>query len=370
MTAAEAYLALLRAALWGTDIPAWEDFAPVFDEALELCDRQKTRGLAYDLLLRSGYPVPAESAGRMQQLLYRILNTHRKQNAALARVVSILQQADIPCVLLKGQGVARFYPNPLLRECGDIDLYVGPERLPDAVRAATPLSDNPERSEMNDKHYRFWIGKAEFELHKFTLIPVRCRIARRYRALEQAALRPENTLPVIFDDVTVPVPDPTFNALYLFAHIWHHFFNGGIGLRQFCDWVLLLHRERAAIDRERLSRMLSRLGLLSVWQRLGCIAVHELGLPEEDFPFYDGRGFAKSRIILDLILEEGNFGEARGYRGPDRPDGYLSGKIYAFRLHLKRFFLMFPVAPVETFLYVFKTAWMGTSNSFKDLFHR
>ena len=199
MTAPEAYLALLRASLWGTDIPAWEDFAPVFDEVLELCDRQKTRGLVFDLLLRSGYPVPAETAGRMQQLLYRILNTHRKLNAAIARVVSVLQEADIPCVLLKGQGVARFYPNPLLRECGDIDLYVGPERLESAVKVLAPLADKVD-DQISGKHWQLWVGSTEIELHMYTMVPETRRLAT-FRKTLSTPFTPSTTHGTILQEV-------------------------------------------------------------------------------------------------------------------------------------------------------------------------
>lgn len=367
MTAAEAYLALLRAALWGTDIPAWEDFAPVFDEALELCDRQKTRGLAYDLLLRSGYPVPAESAGRMQQLLYRILNTHRKQNAALARVVSVLRQAGVPCVLLKGQGVARFYPNPLLRECGDIDLYVGPERLPDAVRATAPLSDKPERSKMNGKHWLMWIGDAEIEFHH-TMLPKTRRQSRVFSTIETEGLS-DGLVTVEFDGVPVNTPGDTFNAFFLFFHAWQHFLGSGIGLRQLCDWTLLLHERNGCIDRTRLLAMLTRLRLLRPWTIFGCIAVHDLGLPETELPFYDGTRYDQSRRVLDRILLDGNFG-MEGHQPGIRPKGYLNGKLYSLGSHFRRFFQLLSIVPGAAFNTLYTLISGGIRRVFKDLFHR
>ncbi len=367
MTAPEAYLALLRAALWGTDIPAWEDIAPVFDEVLELCDGQKTRGLVFDLLLRSGYPVPAETAGRMQQLLYRILNTHRKLNAAIARVVSVLQEADIPCVLLKGQGVARFYPNPLLRECGDIDLYVGPERLESAVKVLAPLADKVD-DQITGKHWQLWIGSSEIELHMYTMVPETRRLTRYFRTIEADGLS-HDLVPLNFDGVSVNIPADTFNAFYIFYHAWHHFTGKGIGLRHLCDWAFLMHARRDSIDRNRLLAMLKGMRLLEPWRLFGCIAVNDLGLPKAEFPFYDETRLPKSRRILGLILSDGNFGQAN--RKPiQRPKGYLAGKIHSLVEHFNRFLLLLFIAPGEASR-VFRSIFTkGIRQVLQDIFHR
>ncbi len=367
MTAPEAYLALLRAALWGTDIPAWEDIAPVFDEVLELCDGQKTRGLVFDLLLRSGYPVPAETAGRMQQLLYRILNTHRKLNAAIARVVSVLQEADIPCVLLKGQGVARFYPNPLLRECGDIDLYVGTERLESAVKVLAPLADKVD-DQITGKHWQLWIGSSEIELHRYTMVPESRSLIRYFKGIETEGLS-QDLVPLNFDGVSVNIPENTFNAFYTFYHTWYHFTKSGVGFRQLCDWVRLMHVCRESIDRTRLSAMLKGMRLLGPWRLFGCIAVQDLGLPAEEFPFYDETPLSKSRRVLDLILSYGNFGQADQHRR-QRPKGYLSGKLFSFGTHIRQFFLLQFIAPGEAFRIFSSRFAESIRRVFKDLFHR
>lgn len=338
MTAEETYLALLRAALWEGSVDNPESIdSKTLTEILQQADRQKTRGLVYDLLLRSGCRVPAEDAARMQQLLYRILNTHRKLNDAIARVVSALQEAGIPCVLLKGQGVARYYPNPLLRECGDIDLYVGPERLDEAIRVVLPFADDPSRNKKTNKHFSFHIGEAEIELHWETIEFGQKEYERFFRTLEAEGLR-QDTLSMDFNGIAVPTPGDTFNALYLFCHAWHHFAGLGIGLRQLCDWALFLHREQDSIDREVLLDHLEKLHLLKVWQVFGCIAVRDLGLPREEFPFYDDRRFAASRRVLRQIFRDGNFGTAKVAGNLARQNGPTLHVRKLFR-HLPRFFL-------------------------------
>ena len=340
MTVEQTYLALLRSALWGTDMPVIDKL----EEILDLADRQKTRGLVYDVLLRKGTGIPRQTADRMQQLFYLTLNTHNMLDAAVARSMAALHDAEIPAVLLKGQAAARYYPNPPLRECGDIDIYVGPERLEDAVRVLTPVTDRRAEAPKG-LHWKLWMDKAEIELHDHTMLPETRRQARFYRTLEDEGLR-HGLVPLDFSGVRVDTPEDTFCAFYLFYHAWHHFVSGGIGFRQLCDWALMLHARQDRIDRECLRAMLDGMGLTGPWQLFGCIAVHDLGLPREEFPFYDDSRPRAYRRALRLILSEGNFGQGR--KMPViQPGNYPRSKIYYLFAHARRFFQVLPVAPRE-----------------------
>ena len=370
MTGTEAYLALLRTALWGgrpsgIAPESWD--AELLAEVLQLSEDQTTRGLIYDLLLRDGFPLPQETSAQLQQMLYRILNTHRKLDTAVARVTSALQAAGIPSVLLKGQGVARYYPSRLLRECGDIDLYVGPQRLEEAFRTLTPLADRVV-DHFEGKHKKLWMGEAEIELHQSTMLPYSRRQARYYKTVEADGLAGE-LVPMDFGGVSVDTPSDTFNAFYLFYHAWSHFVESGIGLRHLCDWVCLLHTRRADIDRTRLLAILEGMRLLGPWRLFGCIAVHDLGLPEAEFPFYDGSGLRKSRRVLGLILSDGNFGQGSRLRHP-RPKGYLAGKFHSLGNHICRFFHLVSINPGETFRTHRTLFFLGIRRIFQDLFHR
>ena len=363
MTTEQTYLALLRATLWGTDLPVIEDIPDI----LLLADRQKTRGLVYHALLQAGAPLPEETAARMQQLLLKIANTHRMLDTAIARSMLALHDAGIPAVLLKGQAVARYYPNPLLRECGDVDLYIGPERLEEAIRAVSPLADRTA-DEINGMHWELWIGQAEIELHDHTMLPETRRQARLYRTFEEQGLH-DGLVRMDFSGVPVDTPEDTFHAFYLFYHAWHHFSQGGIGFRQLCDWMLLLHDRRDHIDRERLHDILDGMGLTGPWQLFGCIVVRELGLPREEFPFYDESRPRAHRRVLRLILSEGNFGRGRHVH-IQRPGNYLGGKVYALAGHVRRFFQVLPLAPREAFSMFRFLLLRGTRKIFRDLSKR
>ena len=274
MTAERTYLSWLRYALWGGCHPELAEGS--LSEVLELANRQKTRGLVFEAMLRCGAALPEETAARMKELLLCILSAHQMLDAAVAQALGTLRQAGIPAVLLKGQGAARNYPDPQLRECGDIDIYIGPERLEEAVRVLTPLADKVD-DELLGKHWELWIGQAELELHQHTML-----------------------LP---------------------------------------------------------------------WQLFGCIAVHDLGLPEHELPFYDPARYDKSRRVLAIILSEGNFGRGKRPRR-ERPKGYLAGKAYSLHLHIIRFLQMFRIAPGEAWRSFVATIFNGFGRIFKDLRHK
>ena len=49
-------------------------------------------------------------------------------------------------------------------------------------------------------------------------------------------------------DQTIVLSNLTFNAFYIFVHLYYHFLQVGVGFRQICDWMLWLKRQEETID--------------------------------------------------------------------------------------------------------------------------
>lgn len=107
----------------------------------------------------------------------------------------------------------------------------------------------------------------------------------------------------------IAIPTTAFNVIYQLTHLYHHFFDEGIGMRQIIDYyfVLVKNEERRMKNLTALQRELKYLGL---WKFAGAMmyVLHEvLGLSEEKMiaPMDEKRG----KLLLAEILNGGNFGQ-------------------------------------------------------------
>lgn len=369
-------LSFLRTALWG--VPASCD-TPDWRTLLRLAEKQTVTGLIYDVALT--LPPSQQPDGELLRTLHlhtvRIAQSHQLLNTTLAEIVSRLRTEGIRTVLLKGQGVARNYPNPLRRGCGDIDLYVGE---PEYTRACRLLNEwgmlDGEKTAESIQHLHFTYNGVCIEIHRIAGIMFsRCR-NRLFRRWSDELLQEDsyNTMQIdgtlaASGGTQVLLPPVRFDAFYLFYHTYKHFLTGGVGLRQFCDWTMYLHDFADEIDRTALKEDLHRFRLLHPWQVMGHIAVRHLGLPQEEFPFFSADAGVKKTAdaMLELILQSGNF----GFHNPNRtrrPDGYLAGKLHSFRLMHRRLWQVFPLCPADTLCYYSAFLTKGIAQLFKDTF--
>lgn len=79
-------------------------------------------------------------------------------------------------------------------------------------------------------------------------------------------------------DGWVMLPSANNDVVFVFTHFLKHFYKGGIGLRQICDWCRLLWTFREELDVAVLEGRLKRTGLVSEWKAarlrwsiLGCL---------------------------------------------------------------------------------------------------
>ena len=103
------------------------------------------------------------------------------------------------------------------------------------------------------------------------------------------------------------------DALYVFSHFLDHFYKGGVGIRQICDWCRLLWTHRTLLDYGLLESQIKRMGLISEWKAFGAFAVEYLGMPADAMPLYDNnkKWNRKAFLIKKFILMSGNFGHNR-----------------------------------------------------------
>lgn len=360
---------ILRSALWGTpvQVPHKVDWIAV----MKLAKTQALMGLVANVLLTNGEirsSLPAELVSKLRSVPMANIATHTQMNMTLQLLVLTLREVGIEPVLLKGQGLAKNYPVPEMRQCGDIDLYVGVENFRksyDELKKIVSEIDAPTSIVPEQKHYHARLGCIMIEVHQYADIHSSSTYNRIYQEYAKAGLSDE-LVSVQFGDICVSTPSDDFNAFYVFNHLWHHFMTGGIGLRQVCDWTLFLHSRAGRLDLVYLSTLLDRMKLMLPWQTFGCIAVDVLGLPEEEFPFYLPKHRKKARVVLERIMQEGNFGQQTEFmRKPTR--GYLYEKMFSLKCYIKRFFGLLILFPYHAFQQISFSVVEGIERLYQDL---
>lgn len=340
--AQEEYLGLLRSALWGTPATIPQDI----DGVRLIAKMQRTRPMIISALYSAGWK---SDSRQPLELVRKTAATHVQINRCIAKVVTALREGGVEPVLLKGQGVARNYPQPLLRECGDIDLYVGQEQFEKTCAIINGLATEKEIAEAETLllHYAIFLGKMLIEIHPISARCFNKKANAIYQALADKGLS-NNLVPINIEGVIVNTPSDSFNAFYLFFHMQRHFLLGGIGLRQMCDWILFLHTHCGKIDSAFFESTLDALKLRTVWNMFASIAVDYLGLPVEEMPLYQSGLKDNAGIVLAYIFREGNFGQGHSYMlDENRPAGYLASKAYSIKISLERYRMLLRLYPGE-----------------------
>lgn len=194
-----------------------------------------------------------------------------------------------------------------------------------------------ERIEESEKHLDFDYNGIGIELHCYAAILFRRGCNSSFQQWSrQALLQSDSTLMIDSSGQSIRLPEPTFNAFFVFYHLYHHLLHGGVGLRQLSDWATLLYTTYSRIDRDELERRITEYRLKTAWQSIGYIVVNYLGLPPDKMPLYTD-AFAKSApAILERILVDGNFGQYRESFSA-RPANFWAGKLYALKHHIIRY---------------------------------
>ena len=247
-----------------------------WDALYKLAKDQGVTALVFEKL----ESLPAEVAPPKQLMLQWFSHTlsigkqmERKYLVA-ADFAERLAAANIPVVVLKGFAIAAYYPQPLHRECGDLDCYML-GKMAEGEAVATSFGAVVE--EANYKHSHIKYKGLTIENHKyFTSFNNTARGKGTEAALKQLIFA---QAPARWDNSALLRPNATFNALFLAKHALRHFIDEAICLRHIMDWALFLKAEAANVDWQLLRPHLEASRVLPFAQLLTRISLRHLGLP-------------------------------------------------------------------------------------------
>ena len=245
--------------------------------------------------------------------MYKWVDTIEQRNEHMnkltASVSNRFRKDGFPNCILKGQGVALLYPNPLRRHSGDVDVWLKGKRK-DIIKYVRniPGADRPGYVHM---------GLQDAQINNYTPIP--------------------NT------EYKIPTPTTSFNVIYSLNHIFRHFFNGGIGVRHIIDYFYILNayysEHHTEQEKAELLKVIEQFNMTKFLTALNWILANLLGQEREKLLLEPNED--EGRFFLQEVFVSGNFGKS----DPQQQKNNGKKNLYSFfnnQARIMRFFTRYP----------------------------
>ena len=220
-----------------------------WQELYSFASKQALLGLCFEGIERLGKEYPEElkqnPIGRelLMTWMGKAQQIHRqnmKVNVVAGKLFSMLREDGMRCCVLKGQGNALMYPNPYSRTPGDIDVWIDAsrERIMEYAQNKFELEDD-----IRLQHLETSLDGVPIELHFFPCSmnnPIyHARLQKWFR--RNADLQCSHIVGLPDGAGDIAIPTTAFNVIYQLCHLYHHFFDEGIGMRQIIDYFLVVN---------------------------------------------------------------------------------------------------------------------------------
>lgn len=281
-------------------VPTAKEWSDLYDES----ERQALTGV-----MVSGLEwLPKEQRPEQELLLQwiGISEQIRQGNLSLTKRCKELQgklvEIGHESSILKGQGVALYYDEPLrdLRQSGDIDIFVDCG-LKGTIEIAHRLG--VEKPEWDYKHLHLDVFEdAEVEMHYRVEVLLNLRKNRRLQKWFK------NNIALLYSEKDgLTTPTTQFNVFYILLHIYRHFLYEGVGMRQIVDYYMVLrtvHGSRFTVHDY--VDAVSQFGMERFAKGLMWVMQEALGMSREWMLWEPDE--KEGKYILDEVMAGGNFG--------------------------------------------------------------
>lgn len=316
----ETFIKLLQAGLWEREVKIPAGSNVDWGQIHRLAEGQSVVGLMAAATEHvKGMTIPQEWALQFIGEALVIEQRNKAMNAFVGELIERLQEAEIRALLLKGQGIGQCYERPLWRTCGDVDLFLNEEDYAKAKELLLPNASSVEEEHKKKKHLGMTIDGWVVELHGHLYSGLSSRVEKVMDEIWQDTFAGGQVRSWMNGDTKILLLKAENDAFYVFTHILGHFYKGGIGLRQICDWCRLLYTYKDTLNHELLESRIKKAGLMTEWKAFEALAVKYLGMPVEAMPLIDSSNAQefkkfkrKADRIMEFVMMSGNFGHNRG----------------------------------------------------------
>lgn len=335
------FFSLIKCALGNESKLPWTPSEMEWNELYDTAKRQTLLGIAFTGI--EIIPKEQRPASELlikwhhQYMRIRSLNTvHTKKAIAVSE--KFKSEGFRNCIL-KGQGIAQYYPNPSMRTPGDIDIWLegGSEKVISYVREICP--------DCKPKYHH-----VDFPVIEGTDIEIHYRPTWMYNPINNRKLQEffaqksgnEFINTVETSDGRMHVPTVAFNMVYIPIHIYRHLFDEGIGMRQILDYYFVIQQPISNKEKEECISTLKRVGVLRFTRALMYVMQQMFGLEKNKMLVEPDK--KQGEFLLREIMLAGNFGQ-HDKRFAKSNRGY---NITHFKNQAKRSLMLITKHPSET----------------------
>lgn len=336
-TTQEQLLRLLTLAIHG-GVPSDESFSSINGEELfNLALQENVSSFLYPTLIKYHEEIKLdEQIMRRWKETTLIMATRQLHMFDGIRTIFDLFKANgIPAISLKGLVLKQLYPQPELRNMGDLDLFIDETDIQKSIELLSTHAYQPNSKDLNDPKYMHIgmrkPGAFSVEFHRTLWHPTKMK--KRDNRLWCKHIWDNKRLLEIegLQFTALSLEDEMIN---LVIHLARHLMDSGANLQQLCDIVLFINANWDIMDLEYIDQTLKSMDFFTFYQYLLSTCHLFLGLAISINPSYLNKN--KSRILLNDILNSKMHSQITAESERWRPlsERYTFVRNHQFLIHL------------------------------------
>ena len=357
----EVLLKMVRAGLWEKEAQFLYSSDIDFSEIYRLAEEQAVTGLvAAGIEHVTDVRVPQGTVLQFVTSALQLEQRNLAMNSFIANLIEEMRMQGIYAILVKGQGLAQCYERPLWRASGDVDLLLSHDNYQKTKDFLIPQASSVEMENEKALHCGMVLGQWVVELHGTLRSCCMPKMDKVIDEVQKDVFYNGNVRSWNNGNIQVFLPSVNNDVFFIFTHIIKHFFHGGMGLRQVCDWCRLLWKYQDSINVDLLERRLKAAGLMSEWKVFAVLAVESLGMPAEVIPLYTTSKNLKKKSgrVLSYMMEVGNLGNNRD-KSFYATKSKVASKAISFRRHTSDTIRQLSIFPLDTLKVWFRMLFVG-----------